>query len=662
MPPDLNQVPTADDATQAHMADMQEALPGELDSSEVIRTPPVIRWINNVLDVVLGASIIAELVILMADSISRTFFSHSLAWSDELASVALGVVTFVGGAVSYQRGYHVTVKVLLTRLPKQVSNYLEATSTWFVLLLAVVAGYVSLPIISQKMSQLSPILGFSEAWFFIPIPIGAGLIVIYAASRLWYVRPIWQIPVGAVPPLIAFYIVHEQFLGVVNAFQSAGEAAGILLVVFAVLLLIGVPIAFVMMATAALYMTAGQAAPLQTLPSQMQDGVSGIIMLAIPFFVLAGLIMTYGGLSKRLADAVSVLFRRVPGAPLHVTVVTMYLFSGISGSKLADISAVGSTMTEIAEQNGYSRAESAAVLAASASMGETIPPSTALIIIASLSSLSISTLFLAGLLPAAVVAAAIMLLILVREIRRSPKRGNGAFAENPGWKKNALIVLNAIPALCVPVILVGGIVSAIATPTEVSAFAVIIAIVFSMILTRSFLGRQLASAMRETINLSGMLLFILAASTALAWTLTILGAPQLVANSLSTFKTHPVIFILLMIVALVVLGAVMEGIAAIIVMTPILLPAAADLGINSYQAAIVMLIAMGVGSLSPPIGVGFFAACTVTKSSFEKAARAYWPYLIALGAGLVALAFFPWFTELLPRLLLYNAQIVPTIQ
>jgi tripartite ATP-independent transporter DctM subunit len=318
--------------------------------------------------------------------------------------------------------------------------------------------------------------------------------------------------------------------------------------------------------------------------------------------------------------------------------------SGISGSKVADVAAVGTTMKRVMRRERYDPGETAAVLAACAIMGETVPPSIAMLVLASVTSLSIGTLFIAGLLPAAVMAVCLMVLIYLRS------RSRPQLAKPHSMREVVQAGVIAIPALVAPVILIGGIVSGVATPTEVSSTAVVYALVLSVVVYRSLTGGQIWRVMASTAAQAGMVLFITSTASTFSWSLTIAKMPQQIAALFGLLHGSGTLFMIATIVTLIVMGALLEGLPALLIFGPLLLPMAAPFGIDPVQFGLVLIIAMGFGAFSPPIGVGMFVTCSICDTTMENATRHMLPYLVVLVVGLLLIAFVPWFTLVVPRL------------
>ncbi|MHB8587953.1 MAG: TRAP transporter large permease [Candidatus Dormibacteraceae bacterium] len=416
----------------------------------------------------------------------------------------------------------------------------------------------------------------------------------------------------------------------------------VILVLLAVMLAISVPVGFALGIAAFGYGYLTGSVPPSSVPSTMLDSVNNFILLALPFFIFAGFIMTTGGLSRPMAEFVRMLIGRVRGGLLHVVIVSMYLFSGMSGSKLADVAAVGSTLKDVLRQAGYEPEETAAVLAASAAMGETVPPSIAMIVLGSITSLSIGALFAAGLVPAALIAACLMVIVWLRA-------GKFPTAAAPQWSRRVVVATTAraVPAFVLPVILVTGIVTGVATPTEVStvavAYGLVVALLYRTLGLRNFWG--LAT---QTATMAGMILFILSTASAFSWMLAIADVPQSIAALLNSLPGGGWVFLLASIAAVTAMGALLEGLPALLIFGPLLLPVAVRVGVNPLQYGIVLIISMGIGAFAPPLGIGAYVACSVADADLARTTRAAAPYMIALAVGVVLIAIVPGLSLALP--------------
>lgn len=614
--------------------------------SVVQRRPQLqaIRVVDTCLDAVVGIAVVTQLLILFANVITRTFFDFTILWAGEFGHLVLTVVAFVGGALAFNRGEHIAVHALVDRLPKSWRPALDAFIDWTVLATAAFIGYVSWDVAQSRADEMSTVMEISMRWFVLPLTAGMGLMVFFAAGKLARNRFGAVLLSGAVVALLLAAILGiNQFWG---PFDDAQAVRWGLIAGFVALMAIGLPVGFVLAVVASLFLFFSDTGRMIAVPSTMQAGVSNFVLLAIPFFMMAGYVMTEGGLSSRLSDFVVSLVGRVRGGLYQVIVVSMYIFSGISGSKAADVAAVGTSMKKMIRDNGYDEPEFAALLSASAVMGETIPPSLPMLVLGSITTISMGAMFMAGLLPAVVLALCLMIAIYVRA-RRADKY--------PGIRTPLSVLrrhtLLAMPALLVPLLLVVGIVTGLATPTEVSSVAVIYGLALSGLLYRELTPRKLWRTVSDTAVKGGMILFITATASSFAYTLTAEGIPTRIAELMLQLAGHTGwLFVLASLLILVVMGALLEGLPALLVFAPILMPLAPKFGVSPVQYGIVLLIAMGLGCFAPLIGVGMYISCSVTDTKVEAASKAMIPYAILLFAGLLVVAFVPWFSLVLPRL------------
>jgi tripartite ATP-independent transporter DctM subunit len=347
--------------------------------------------------------------------------------------------------------------------------------------------------------------------------------------------------------------------------------------------------------------------------------------------------MDTAGIARRLVGALASLFGHLRGGLSIVLVAAMYVVSGISGSKIADMAAVAPVLFPDMERRGQKRTSMIALLATSGAMAETIPPSLVLIIIGSVTGVSIKDLFTAGLLPALVCA-----ILLIAVALWDAKRENATLARRAPLGAIAKAIFIAIPGLVLPVVIRIFVTQGIATATEVSVVGVIYAIVVGVFIYREFDWRRFYPILVDTVALAGAILLIIATATAMGWALTQSGFAQQLADMLAHAPGGVVGIMLLSIVFWIVIGSVLEGIPSIVLFAPLLFPVAKAAGINEIHYAIVAVLAMGVGLFSPPVGIGFFGACAIGKAEPERAIKPLLPYLAALIVGLLIVAFVPW--------------------
>jgi tripartite ATP-independent transporter DctM subunit len=406
------------------------------------------------------------------------------------------------------------------------------------------------------------------------------------------------------------------------------------------------PVSYAMLLGSVSFLMISGVAPLIAVAQNTFDGTSNYILLTLPFFIWAGLIMEKGGISVRLVRFAMTLVGHMRGGLLQVVVLTIYMVSGISGSKIADVVAVGSVLRRELARQGYRPEQGAAVLAASAAMSETIPPSLAMLVLGSVAPISIGTLFIAGLLPAAVIALLLMLLNYVVS-----RRANMISAPRATASELVRATAGAVLPLVMPVIMVIGIRFGVATPTEVSSVAVLYGLILAFVIYRSVGFKALYEIAVESSLLAGMVLFIIAAAFSFGWTLTAANLPASLAAILHSAGDNRTVFTIGTIVLLIVVGSLLEGLPALIILGPLLMPIATGYGIDIIHYSMIIILAMGVGIFVPPIGIGFYVSCSVSESRLEATGKAMLPYLAVLLVGVLIVAFVPWFTLAVPHLI-----------
>lgn len=610
---------------------------------EVAQARPCLahRMIDTCADSLLVIAILSELGIVLANVLARIFFSTSFLWADEVARFVLSIIAFIGGAVAYRRREHAFVRVLLNRCPAGMRRTCFCLADILALFIAVVTGVASFEFIESSWSERTPIFQIPAATIAIPLTVGLALLAFYAVNHLRrdHGRRAWVVGGVFAVVMAAATATRDGWL----AWFTGDNAITATVVLFFVAILAGVPVGFVLLLATAGYLWVTNAPSLVSLPQSMVNGTGNYILLAVPFFIFAGLIMERGGISIRLVRFVGTVVGHLRGGLLQVSVVSMYIVSGLSGSKPADVAAVGTVMRdELSERHGAG--EGAAVLAASAIMGETVPPSIAMLIVGSITQLSMAGLFIGGFIPAAVMAACLMVLIYFRARRAGTQR-------TPRVPLRSMLraALIALPALFMPVMLLVGILAGIATPTEVATFAVIYGLVLAIIFYRAMDWQTFVRTVLDTGTLTGVLLFIFAASAGFSWSFTVAYVPQRLVALLQGLQHSTSIFMLASIVLLVVAGVLLEGLPSLNVLAPLLLPIAAKVGISELHYALVLIISMGIGGFMPLAGVGFYVCCAVMQADIEDASRAMVPYLIVIIIGLLIVAFVPWFTLFLPH-------------
>lgn len=420
----------------------------------------------------------------------------------------------------------------------------------------------------------------------------------------------------------------------------------VLLLVFALLLAIGVPIAYAIgAATLATMLISVDFIPAVTTVSQrMAGGLDSFTLLAIPLFILSGQIMGSGGIAKRLIDFAKSLVGMLPGGLAFVNVISCTLFGAISGSSVAATSAIGSFMMPQMEKDGYPKEFGAALTAASSVTGLLIPPSNILIVYAVASGgVSIAALFIAGYLPGLLLALSLMLVSAIYARIYNYPRGDRVRLGEMLTK-----ALSAAPGLFLIVLVIGGIVGGVFTATEAGAIAVVYALVLTF-LYREIDVKGLASVFLQASRTTAIVLFLIASSTAMSWILAYENIPEIAANFLLSISENPIILLLIINILLLVVGAFLDMTPAVLIFTPIFLPIANELDISALHFGIMMVLNLSIGLCTPPVGTVLFVACAVGKTRVVEIIRPLLPMYAAMFLVLLAVTYIPELSEWLPR-------------
>ena len=417
---------------------------------------------------------------------------------------------------------------------------------------------------------------------------------------------------------------------------------------FIVPVAIGIPIAYSMGIASIFFLLAEGRLPLALVAQRLFAGIDSFPLMAVPFFIFAGLLMDTGGISARLVSLARVLIGHVRGGLAMVVMLAEIFFSGISGSTTADISAIGSAMIPAMRRAGYTPQRAAAIVAAASSMGVLIPPCIMMVVLGSLVNISIGRLFVAGLLPAAVMVIGLMGLI-VHQARGGILPPSEARApKGAGWRafKDALL------ALLLPVIIFGGILLGVATPTEIAAVAAVYAIVVSVFVYKEVNARDLWEIAEYTIILTGAALLLIGLAMTFSWILASQQTPAAIAQLMLSMGGGATGFLLISIVVFLIAGVFLEGLPALIILMPILLPVAERVGVDPLHFGILAIGTVGVGIFLPPIGIGLLLSAGIAGASVSSVSRVFMPYLLVLIVSLIVIALVPSITLILPRLLM----------
>jgi len=415
---------------------------------------------------------------------------------------------------------------------------------------------------------------------------------------------------------------------------------------FLVTLVSGVPVAFCLALTSLVFLLLMGSVPLHLIPQRMFTGMDSFPVMAVPFFILAGDLMNAAGITEKIVRFASVLVGSIRGGLAHVNVVASMFFAGVSGSAVADAAALGSILIPAMEEDGYDKTFAASVTAAAAVIGPIIPPSIPVVIYALSGSISIGGLFLAGVMPGVLIGLGLMLVSYVIARKRNYGHKRPWATLKQFWDS----LTGAIIPLFMPLIILGGILGGIFTPTEASCVAVAYAIVIGMFVLKTIKLRDLPPLIYRSMLITATILMVMACANIFSWILGTQQIPQAVGAGLTAFTKNPYVFLLLVNLFLLVVGCFLEGIAAIVLIAPILIPVAQALGISQLHFGMVVIMNLMIGLITPPLGLCLFVACSVAKVDFTKLIRASFPFLVIEIVALFVVTYFPFFTLFIPNL------------
>jgi tripartite ATP-independent transporter DctM subunit len=610
----------------------EAAFPASSSASAAARIDGAIGSVVELFAAVLTG---VEVLILLAGVISRYVFHNPLVWSDELASILFLWLAMLGAVVAFRRGEHMRMSTLVSQARPRWRVFFDAFAVAVAVAFLILILHSSIDYALDEAAVVTPAMEIPNIWRASAIPIGCALMLIFALLRLVRVG-------GAGWVVLALVVIATIGLGLwmlKPVFYAMGNYK---LVVFFVIIvaagvLAGAPIAFVFAMATFAFLAITTHTPLTVVVNRMDEGMSHIVLLSVPLFVFLGLLIEATGMARAMVDFLAKMLGHVRGGLSYVLLGAMYLVSGISGSKAADMAAVAPVLFPEMKQRGAKPGELVALLSSSGAMSETIPPSLVLITIGSVTGVSIAALFNGGLLPALVLAIALCVIVW-----RRYRDDDLSSVKRASWGEAGRAFVVALPGLALPFLIRAAVVEGVATATEVSTIGIAYTIIVCLVINRSFPVSRLIPMLVETASLCGAILLIIGAATAMAWALTQSGFSRDLAAAMTGLPGGAVTFMIVSIIAFVILGSVLEGIPAIVLFGPLLFPIARQIGIHEVHYSIVVILAMGIGLFAPPFGIGYYAACAIGRVSPDEGIRPIWPYLFALLIGLLVVAAFPW--------------------
>ena len=595
-------------------------------------------WVTRLmwpLEAVSALLLVVIVVLLFTGVVARYAFSLPVVWVDEVVSLSFLWVAMLGTVLAMHRNEHLRLTLVVERLPERWRGLVQAFAL-------VAVGATLLALLPQALEYAvdewairTPELSMPNAWRVAAIAFGViamlGLVLSFALRTV----ALRQLIVAAGVLGAAALACQAGSVGL----QSLGNLNLVIFLVGVVTLCLvaGVPIGFCFGLATLSYLGFATTVPLSVVVSRMDEGMSSIVLVSVPIFVMLGCVLDSSGMGKAIVDVLASLLGHIKAGMSYVLLGSLFIVSGISGSKVSDMATVAPALFPEMKRRGHKPPEMIALLATGAAMADTVPPSIVLIVLGSVAGVSIAGLFQSGFVVAMVLLVA--LLVLARW-----KARNEAMH---GVKRAPLtlvlrLLLLAAPALVLPFLIRGAVGGGVATATEVSTIAVLYALIVGKWLYGGLSARQVYRMLVDTAALSGAILLILGTASGMAWAIAQSGLIQQLSNFLTTLPGGPIAFLGVTIAVFVVLGCVLEGLPAILLLAPIMFPIAKKLGVHDIHYSMVVVTAMNIGLMLPPIGVGFYVACRIGDAPPDDVMGAIWPYIAALVVGLVVIAAVPW--------------------
>jgi tripartite ATP-independent transporter DctM subunit len=610
-----------------------------LDLSESLGHPsPGGRWnLLEPINAIAAMLMLGIVLLLLAGVASRYLFNFPVIWIDEVCSISFIWVAMLGSAMALDRNEHLRLTLFVNLFSERRRNFIDAFGLVVVAAVLVALLPHAVDYTMDEWFITTPALGIPNSFRVAAIPFGIVLMLVLVI-RYALRSPDFR-------HLLAAFVIVGAIGGLLWHFSPQLVRAGnskllLFLVLFvSVSLACGVPIAFCFAIGTISYLAFGTTAPLSVVIGRMDEGMSSIILLSVPVFLLLGCILDATGMGKAIVDFLASWLGHIRAGMSYVLLGSLFVVSGISGSKVSDMATVAPALFPEMKRRGNKPKEMIALLATGAAMADTVPPSIVLIVLGSVAGVSIAALFTSGF-----AIAMVLLLGLAILARWKARHEDMSGVQRPSLRIIGRTALIAAPALVLPFLIRSTVSGGVATATEVSTIAVLYAAFIGVVLYGGISLKKSYAMLVETAALTGSILLILGTASAMAWAITQAGIARDVTQFMSAMPGGTVVFMILSIVVFLILGCVLEGLPAIVLMAPLMFPIAKSLGVNDIHYAMTIVTAMNIGLMTPPIGIGFYLACRIGNVSPDEAIGAIWSYLLALMAGLAVIAAVPWFS------------------
>jgi C4-dicarboxylate transporter DctM subunit len=602
-----------------------------------------LRAADTALEWLCVALLASTVALTVAQVVYRYVLNDALSWSEELARWLFVWTIYLGMAFVAGQRRHMRMDFLLGRLAPGAQRALDYFAQ-VVVAAACVAMLVHGWEFCARVTGTTGALEWPTKYLYMAVPVGAGLTLVYLACQSQFEERFPWSGIAAVAIGAGIFGVALTAQPLLKLDWSVGWS---LHVIGIGLMFLDVPIAFCLVIAA--YGSFAKQGELMLLPvsQNLASAVNSFLLLSIPFFILAAQVMNAGGITHHLVRFAESLVGHLRGGLAQVNIVSNTVMAGLSGSSLAVAVGSAKVLVPEMEKRGYSKPFACAVTSAAATIDNLIPPSIGLIIFSSVGMASVGALFAAGIVPGLLMAAALMIVVYVQAGRRGYEG-----AGTPATLRERLAALRAaVPALLVPVLIVGGMRAGAFTASEAGAMAVVYALLVGRFAYRRFSWREVPGILREALRDTVVIIVIVAAAAPFGWALGIERIPQKIAESMGELARHPLLFLMVLNVFLLVVGLAMEFIASLVILVPILMPIAVQAGVDPVHLGVIMVINLVIGALTPPLGVLVFATANVARVHVNEVYHEVWPFLFALIAVLMLVTYWPATSLWLPRLI-----------
>lgn len=619
--------------------------PANESAADQIRRPgvrildPVATMMVQIADLITALALVGMLLTTLIGILARYVAHFSVAWTAEMSGNLFVVLTFAGAVSGLGRGVLPRMDVLESHLPGNGARLVRGLAHGISLFFLAVLADLSLAAALDMRHVSWVTLPISQLWVYLVLPLAV------AAMAVITIRDIISADLRGIG-----YSALATSLAASGGVHSALALEGnpLYLFVFAILILglgLGMPVAFAI-GTAGLLMISTGGIPESIVPERLFGGANSVVLIAIPLFMLTGVLMSDGGMATRLIDFMQALFGRARGGLGMANVGASLVFADVSSSAVADTAALGRVMIPEMAKRGYPKPFSAGLQSAAGSLGLMCPPSSTMIVYAVVASVSVSDVFLHSFLPGIMVAGSFAALTYLIARRRGFPRGEKASA-----REVAIAGKRSLLALLTPVLILGCIFGGVTTVNEAGAMATVYALVVSLFVYRSFKPRQLLGLTRDAAVTSANVTLIISTAFLLSFALASFRGPQAISEALGGISTNPIVVLLMLNLALVVLHMVLEGIATVLIVVPVILPLLDASGVDPVLFGVILAQNTALGLLFPPLGLNLYVAAGIAKIPVIQVAKAVLPFCAVLVLDILLLIFFPQIATLVPSLL-----------